>query len=195
MRPGSAAGSNLSFTYQAAYNAFIRDIEQLDGIGERLVASARGVRGDRITNIAKLGKLKTIEVQIDKLPQAYQDARNKFDAAIDAADSAYVDKVKGLCSYAASTGQGCAGMHYPLEECKAYDRAKGDFKLRRALHAGLVDLTASVADASEKRSPSSEPEILGRLDAISDPEEATAFYNKHQQEILAAFEARKFNNS
>ena len=49
--------SNLSFTYQAAYNAFIRDIEQLDGIGERLVASARGVRGDRITNIAKLGKL------------------------------------------------------------------------------------------------------------------------------------------
>ena len=128
--------SNLSFTYQAAYNAFIRDIEQLDGIGERL-ASARGVRGDRITNIAKLGKLKTIEVQIDKLPQAYQDARNKFDAAIDAADSAYVDKVKGLCSYAASTGQGCAGMHYPLEECKAYDRAKGDFKLRRALHAGL----------------------------------------------------------
>ena len=187
--------SNLSFTYQAAYNAFIRDIEQLDGIGERLVASARGVRGDRITNIAKLGKLKTIEVQIDKLPQAYQDARNKFDAAIDAADSAYVDKVKGLCSYAASTGQGCAGMHYPLEECKAYDRAKGDFKLRRALHAGLVDLTASVADVSEKRSPSSEPEILGRLDAISDPEEATAFYNKHQQEILAAFEARKFNNS
>ena len=50
-------------------------------------------------------------MQIDKLPQAYQDARNKFDAAIDAADSAYVDKVKGLWSYAASAGQGGAGMH------------------------------------------------------------------------------------
>ena len=166
------------------------DVDDERRLGERLVASARGVRNDRITNIAKLGKLKT-----DKLPQAYQDARNKFDAAIDAAASAYVDKVKGLCSYDASTGQGGAGMHYLLEECKAYDRAKGDFKLRRALHAGLVDVTASVADASEKRSPSSEPEILGRLEAISDPEEATAFYNKHQQEILAAFEARKFNNS
>jgi hypothetical protein len=32
---------------------------------------------------------------MDKLPQAYKDARNKFDAAIDAADAAFVEKTRG----------------------------------------------------------------------------------------------------
>jgi hypothetical protein len=37
--------SDLSFRpYQAAYDAFTRDIEQLDAIGQRLLASAQDVR-------------------------------------------------------------------------------------------------------------------------------------------------------
>ena len=97
------------------------------------------------------------QMQIEKLLEAYTDVCNRFDAAIDAADSAYVDRTRGLCSLIVARGQSSAGIRYLLEECKAYDRAKGDYKLRRALYAGLVDLTASVVEASEKKSPSSAP--------------------------------------
>ena len=48
----------------------------------------------------------------------------QMDAAIDAADAAFVEKTRGPCSYIVSTGQPDAGL---LEECKAYDGAKGDF--------------------------------------------------------------------
>ena len=84
-------------------------------------------------------------------------------------------------------------MCYLLEECKAYDGAKGDFKRPRALYAQIVDITASVADACEKKGSSSDPEILSQLDRISDPEEQSPFYSKHRDEIHRAFEARKNN--
>jgi hypothetical protein len=73
-------------------------------------------------------------------------------------------KDQGLCSYIVSTDQPDAGLCCLLEECKAYDGAKGDFKRPRALYAQLVDITASVADACEKNSSSSDPEILSQLE-------------------------------
>ena len=84
-------------------------------------------------------------------------------------------------------------MCYLIEESKAYDAAKGDFKRRRALYAVIVDITASVADECEKKGSSSDPEILSQLDRISDPEEQSPFYSKHHDEIHRAFEARKNN--
>lgn len=66
-------------------------------------------------------------------------------------------------------------MCYLIEESKAYDAAKGDFKRRRALYAVIVDITASVADACEKKGSSSHPEILSQIDRISDPEEQSRF--------------------
>ena len=116
-----------------------------------------------------------------------------MDAAIDAADAAFVEKTRGPCSYIVSTGQPDAGLCCLLEECKAYDGAKGDFKRPRALYAQIVDITASVADACEKKGSSSDPEILSQLDRISDPEEQSRFYSKHRDEIHRAFEARKNN--
>jgi hypothetical protein len=73
--------------------------------------------------------------------------------------------------------------------CTTFWRSAGLTAAPRA----IVDIVASVADAYEKKSSSSDPEILSQFEAISDPEEATAFYNKHQTEILAGFEARKYN--
>ena len=151
--------------YLKACEALDEDIRQLDEIGKRLIASARGVRGERPKNTAtKQGKLKTTELmaklttlqaQMDMLPQAYEDAGNKFFAAIDAADAAFVGRAKGLCSYIVSTGKANAGVSYLLEECKAYDAAKGDFKRRRAMHAVILDIMGSVADACEKEKSSS----------------------------------------
>src|ERR1700754_4670619 len=127
--------SDSSFKpYQDAYDAYAKDIEQLTGIGNRLVAGAQNVRDERITPTSKLEKLKTIQAQVDKLPQALEEARNRFDAAIDALDASYVQRVRGICSYAVGTGTGDARMRYLLEECKAFDSAKGDFKLRRAFY-------------------------------------------------------------
>jgi hypothetical protein len=105
--------SDFSFEpYQAVYDAFNRDIRQLDEIDQRLLASAHGVRGECGTKISMLGKLKTIETQLDKLPESYEAARAKFDTAIDAADQAYVQKVQGLCSLAVATGRADAGVSY-----------------------------------------------------------------------------------
>jgi hypothetical protein len=166
--------SDLSFKpYQHAYDAYTKDIEQLTGIGDRLVASAKGVKGERIKDTEKLEKLKTIQAQTEKLPQAVNGARNRFDAAIDAADAAFVEKTRWLCSYAVSIGRADAGMRYLPEECRAYDRARGDFKLRRALYAQIVDVSASVADAAEGKAPAS-PDVLTQFNAISDPAERSS---------------------
>jgi hypothetical protein len=74
--------SNLSFKpYQDAYDAYLKDLEQLTGIGDRLVASATGVRDERTRDVEKLETLKTLGAQIDKLPQAFKDAQNRYDAA------------------------------------------------------------------------------------------------------------------
>jgi hypothetical protein len=182
--------SDLSFKpYQDAHDAYVKDIAQLTQIGDRLVASAKGVRDERIKDADKPQKLQTINAQMHNLPQAFKDAENKFNAAIDAADAGAVEKFRALCAYAVGTGQGDVDINYLLEECKAYDRAKGDFKLRRALHAQIVDIAGSVADASEKKkadAPSSE--VLNQLNAL-EGEEQTAYYRKHQDEIWRAHQA------
>jgi hypothetical protein len=161
---------------------------------------------------SKLANLRTIEAQTGKLKESITEvkntyaaakdrflaARDKYFAAIDAENTKWVNKFEALCSYAVGTGQGDAAIRYLLEECKAYGRVKGDFALRRQLYDEIVNLSVSACDAVEKSrsiGSSSEPEILSQFQAITDPAEQSGFYAKHKNEIMAATEARKSNQS
>ena len=186
--------NDLSFKpYQDAYDNYRKDLEQLTGISGRLIANAKGVQAERTKDTEKIGKLRSLGAQMEKLPQAFNDARNRYDAAIDTADAAWVQKFRGLCSYAVGTGQADAGLRYLLQECKAYDSAKGDFKLRRALFGQIVDISASVAAATEGQAPAS-PGVLGQFEAMEDGEARTAFYAKHKLEIQRGLDARQNSN-
>jgi hypothetical protein len=74
-----------------------------------------------------------------------------------------------------------------LKKCAAYDRARGNFKLRRALYAQIVDVRASVADAAEGKAPAS-PDVLTQFNAISDPAERSRFYDRHRVKLIAALD-------
>jgi hypothetical protein len=196
--------------YQAAFETYDRDSKQLFEIFDRAVDSAKGLRSRRMKPASKLANLRTIVAQTGKLKESLREtkntytaakdrflaARDKYSAAIDAENTKWVNKFEALCSYAVGTGQGDAAIRYLLEECKAYGRVKGDYKLRRELYEGIVNLSVSACDAVEKSrgiGSSSEPEILNQLERISDPEESTAFYNKNRDEIHRGFEARQNN--
>ena len=93
-----------------------------------------------------------------------------------------------MCAYAVGTGKADAGIRYLYEECKAYDDAK-DLELRRALYAQIVDLTEPVVAACEAAAESKAPagsDVLTQFEAITDPEQRTAFYQKHKAEIWKA---------
>ena len=95
-----------------------------------------------------------------------------------------------------ATAKGDAGCLYLLEECKAYDRAKGDYKLRRALHAQIVNVAGSGADALEgKKSSSSAPTVLTEFESLSDDEEASAYYRARRAEIHEAYNAQINNQN
>ena len=85
-----------------------------------------------------------------KLKENRIEARNRYDAAVDALDAKSVQETRGLCAYAEGTGQATAGIRYLFEECKAFEAAKGDYKLRKALHLQICDVIGSVADSLEK---------------------------------------------
>ena len=62
---------------------------------------------------------------------------------------------------------------------------KATLNFARLCLMGIVDLSASVADAAEGKAPAS-PDILPQFEAISDPEERTRFYAEHKPEIWKA---------
>jgi hypothetical protein len=185
--------SNPDFkSYQDVFDAYKKDIEQVISIGNRLIASAKDVHADKQTKpTAKLEKLKTIDAQWQTLDETKNAARLRYDAAIDSLDEKSVQEIRGLCSYAEGTGQGGAAISYLLEECKAFDKAKGDYALRRRLHSQIVDVMGSVADAVEGKKVASEgPTVLSELEAIADPEAASAFYREKRAEIHGAHDAQ-----
>jgi len=168
--------------YKAAYEAYVADLEQLSAIGTRLVANARASKGG-------MKQLNTLEAQIDKLPESMADAKKRFDGKIDATDAAIVDRFRALCAYAIGTGQGDAGINYLYGECQAFDRAKGNFELRRSLFAGIGDVADSVADATKNGRSSASP-VLNQLNSL-EGEEQTRFYRKHRSEVHAAHEQER----
>ena len=185
--------SNESFKpYQDAYDAYIKDIDQICAISGRLVASAKDVENEPITDTAKLEKLRTVKSQMEKLRETRNEARNRYDAAIDAADAKGVQDIRGLCAYAEGTGQSSAGIRYLLEECKTFDAAKGDFKLRRALRRQILDVLPSVADVVEKQKGIVSPDTstLAEFERL-EGEDASAFYHKHKETILVQMQARQ----
>jgi hypothetical protein len=50
-------------------------------------------------------------------------------------------------------------------------------------------------DPKEEETVAVDDEVLKRFEALTDPEQRTAFYNKHRDEIQRGFEARKNNKS
>lgn len=177
--------------YEDARNAYQKDLEQLAAIGDRLLASAQAVRKESITNTAKHEKLKPIRAQMAKISQTHEEAKLKYHTTIDAIDARIVENYRGLCAYGVAMGKGGAALRYLLEECKAYDDAKGDFKRRKALFAQVTDVIPSVVDAIEgKESSSPDTSILTEYEAITDPEYSTAFYKQHKDVINAQLQAR-----
>jgi hypothetical protein len=191
--PTNRTMSESSRPYQDAFDAYTKDLEQITSISDRLFASAEGVRNEPIKDTEKAEKLKTIRVQLEKLlHEGRAEARDRYDATIDAADAKGVQDIRGLCAYAEGTGQADAGIRYLLGECRAYDKAAGDYKLRRALRAQIVDVLGSVTEAVEKQKGIVRPDtsLLGEFESIQDPERATAFYNKNKDVILIQLQAR-----
>ena len=69
--------SDFSFKpYQDAYDNYRKDVEQLTAIGDRLMASAEGVKGKRTKDTEKLGKLRSITSQLGKIRQSFKDAKS-----------------------------------------------------------------------------------------------------------------------
>jgi hypothetical protein len=188
--------SNPDFkSYQDVFDAYKKDIEQVISIGNRLIASAKDVHADKQTKpTAKLEKLKTIDAQWQTLDETKNAARLRYDAAIDSLDEKSVQEIRGLCSYAEGTGQGGAAISYLLEECKAFDKAKGDYALRRRLHSQIVDVMGSVADAVEgKKGSTANTTILDEYERL-EGEDASAFYRQHEATIKAQLQARIDSN-
>ena len=187
----SESSSESFKPYQNAYDAYRKDLDEICAISNRLVASAEGVDNEPTKATAKLEKLMTIKTQMEKLRETRNEARNRFDAAIDAADEKGVQDTRGLCAYAEGTRQSSAGIRYLLQECKAYEAAKGDFKLRRALRAQIIDITGSVATALEKAKGIVSPDnsILAEFERL-EGEDATAFWKQHQEAIQSQLQAR-----
>ena len=185
--------SNESFRpYQVAFDAYRKDIDQVCAISERLVASAQGIENEPLNDTEKLAKLKSIKSQMLNLRQTRNEARARYDAAIDTADAKSVQDIRGLCAYAEGTGQADAGIRYLLEECKAFDRAEGDFKLRRALHTQIVDVLGSVTDAVEKAKGIVRPDtsVLAQFESIQDPADASFYFRQHKDVIQSQLQAR-----
>jgi hypothetical protein len=95
-------------------------------------------------------------------------------------------KIRGLCAYAEGTGQDSAGTRYLLEECKAFEAAKGNYELRKKLHLQILDVLGHVADAvSGQKDPyATGSDVLDQLNSL-EGERATAFYKQHRSEILS----------
>jgi hypothetical protein len=126
-----------------------------------------------------------------KISQTHEEAKLKYDTTIDGLDARIVENYRGLCAYGVATGKGGAAIPYLLDECKAYDAAKGDFKRRKDLFAQISDVVPSVVDAVEgKKSSSVDTAILDEYEAIADPEYSTAFYKQHQDAIQSQLQAR-----
>ena len=99
-----------------------------------------------------------------------------------------------MCALAEGTGRGCAATRYLLEECKAFEKAKGDYALRSKMHSQIIDVLGSVADALEGKKPAiTGSTILDEFEALEGAD-ASEFYKKHQDAILAAQQARIDNS-
>jgi hypothetical protein len=181
--------------YHDAFDAYQKDIEQIASIADRLIASAKETHADKkMKATAKLDKLKRVDVQFKAIMQTRDEARSRYDAAIDALDEKSVLEIRGLCAYADGTGRGSAATRYLLEECKAYEAAKGDYKLRHQLWGQIVDVLGTVADAVEgKKSSAADTSVLAEYEAL-EGEDATAFYKANEATIKSQLQARFDSN-
>ena len=129
---------------------------------------------------------------MEKLRETRNEARNRYDTAIDALEEKGVQVSADSVALPREAGSPALGFRYLLEECRAYDNAKGDFKLRKTLRAQIMDVVDTVTDAIEKAKGIVRPDnsVLGEFESIKDPNHASAFYREHQEVITAQLQAR-----
>jgi chromosome segregation ATPase len=106
------------------------------------------------------------------------------------------ERMHGLLAY----GMGTGGLNSDaqllfhtlgdlLQAKSESDRASAERTVNLILEHGDV-----FGDKQDKAA-TADDEIARQFEAISDPEQRTAFYNKHSAEIQRGFDARKSNNS
>ena len=177
--------------YHDALITYQKDVAELHALAERLLANSESVIDGREPAKERLPKLKTINAQQAKVGPAWKAARAKYDAAIDALDAAQVQEIRGLCAYAMGIGRGGAGIAFLLEECKAYDAAKGDYKVRKSMHKQICEVVASVADSMLGVKPSSvDTAILDEYERL-EGEDASFYYKRHRDVIASQLQARQ----
>lgn len=102
------------------------------------------------------------------------------------------EKTRGLLSYGIAMGAASPDAKLLFDSLGDYLGARSDSDRKAASKAVRLCFEHGNFGKSDDSSP--DDEILSRFEAISDPEEASAFYNKNKQAILAGYEARKRNS-
>jgi hypothetical protein len=176
-----------------AISDYLADLEQIQSLGDRLIANAKGVRKEKTSDRSKCEKLSTIRAQLERLPQSRKESEGRFLKARDAANELYVIRVKGLTAYCMGTHQDDAATRLLASICKDFDRAKGDFPRRQALYDEITATMSAAVAALDKQETATWPlnSKIAAHERISDPEQASGFYKQHREEILSEFQARQ----
>jgi hypothetical protein len=184
--------------YQAAYDAYGRDVDHLKEIGDRLISDAKGIMSQRLSNTAKRQKFATISAQMDKIHKGFDEAaaklkaeKAKVDGEIDEALEHQVNLIAGLCSYGET-----AGHRYLIDEIEDYRKAKGNREKRMEAFSNVCTVFGHVVDAIGKQHGPTLPgnSLIDQHERL-DGARASWFYKSHREEILSEFEARQSQNN
>jgi hypothetical protein len=106
----------------------------------------------------------------------------------------HYQKMRGLLSYGIATGRTNPDCNLLFDSLGDYLEAKSESDRVAAQKA--VNLCLEHGNLGDKNDETGAgDEVLRRFESIEDPEQRSAFFKKHRDEIHRAFEARKNNNS
>ncbi len=103
------------------------------------------------------------------------------------------EKMRGLLSYGIAMGAASPDVALLFDSLGDYLDARSDSDRKAASKA--VSLCLKHGNFGEDDDSDAGDEILTQFEAISDPEEASAFHKKHRAAILVGYESRKQHNS
>jgi hypothetical protein len=165
--------------YRDALAAYNQDIDQLIRIEKRLLTEFKASRGNE-------ARCKTIVKQMDGVHAGVPAAEQRFHAAVDVINELIVTRFRAICSLPSPCP---AGVDYLLQECKAFEKAKGEFGKRQSLYDGIVTVAAAVAGASEAKNeqdiPAEKLRVYDEFMQEDDPERKAVLYRENRAVILA----------
>lgn len=184
--------------HTAALETCLSDMKELVAIHERLVTSYadKTKKAQRLKASAlkgALGEINTVAAQLDKVHASINEARNRYEVAVDDVNAGTVERFEGLLAYGIATGQPSAAARYLYGSCKAFRDAKGNLARRQALYAQFSADVEAVINAIAPEAPAG-PTILDDYESIKDDEAKSRFYAAHKLEIMAAHDTQKFKD-